>query len=160
MTWFYLLTQTSVIACALVAGVFLSFSDFVMKSLGSTQATGGAEVMQAINRDVFRSIFIVLLLSMSALAPFMVGFAHYHLTGLSAMLIAGAGLIYFFGVYVVTVACNVPMNKRLDAAGCAGEEAARYWTRIYQPRWTFWNTIRTIAAAVSAVGYLLGSAGL
>ena len=43
---------------ALLAGVFLSFSDFVMRSLAATQPAGGIEAMQQINRKVFRTLFI------------------------------------------------------------------------------------------------------
>ena len=31
LTWFFTLLEISIIACAVVSGVFLSFSDFVMK---------------------------------------------------------------------------------------------------------------------------------
>lgn len=43
----------AVLAYALVGGVFLAFSDFIMRALSVTSGHGGAEAMQAINREVF-----------------------------------------------------------------------------------------------------------
>ena len=63
--WMLLASEFSVIAFALVAGVFLTFSDFVMRSLAATQPAGGIEAMQQINRKVFRTLFMVLLIGMA-----------------------------------------------------------------------------------------------
>ena len=52
------------IAAGLVAGVFLTFSDFVMRSLGASAPAAGMEAMQQINRKVYRSVFMVLLLGL------------------------------------------------------------------------------------------------
>ena len=61
-----LATQLAVIATGLVAGVFLTFSDFVMRSLAASEAIAGAEAMQEINRKVYGSIFLTLFLGMTA----------------------------------------------------------------------------------------------
>ena len=71
--WFFIVCEISVIACGLVSGVFLTFSDFVMRSLDGARTAAGVEVMQVINREVFRSVFMFLLLGMSALSPFLIG---------------------------------------------------------------------------------------
>ena len=42
-TWHLLLTQFAVLAYATLAGVFLAFSDFIMRAL--TRSPGGAELM-------------------------------------------------------------------------------------------------------------------
>jgi uncharacterized membrane protein len=66
--WIIIACQISVIACGLVSGVFLTFSDFVMRSSGGAKVAAGVEVMQIINREVFRTVFMFLLLGMSALS--------------------------------------------------------------------------------------------
>ena len=107
--WFLVVSQVSVISCGLVAGVFLTFSDLVMKSLAAPRPAGGIECMQVINRKVFKTVFMVLLLGMSALAPLLVG-----------------GAIYLVGVLLVTLIFNVPMNQRLDALDFSGSEVASW----------------------------------
>ncbi len=154
-TWFFILTQFSVIACGLVSGVFLTFSDFVMRSLDGAKTAAGVEVMQVINREVFRSVFMVLLLGMSALSPVLVGYAYFFVAGSASTLIMTGGALYLAGVFVVSLVFNVPMNNRLEAKDFAGPEAATYWTNTYFPRWTFWNAVRAIASAGSAICFLV-----
>ena len=46
------------VATGLVAGVFLTFSDFVMRSLRAAEPAAGMDAMQWINRVVYRSVFM------------------------------------------------------------------------------------------------------
>ena len=144
------------IAAGLVAGVFLTFSDFVMRSLGASAPAAGMEAMQQINRKVYRSVFMVLLLG---LVPVSLAIAVYAAvsggSAASAWLIAGATL-YLLGVFGVTAAGNVPMNKKLDALGLTGSAALGYWAR-YERNWTRLNHVRTVASAGSAMCFLVGA---
>lgn len=155
--WFLIVCQVSVIACAMVSGVFLTFSDFVMRSLDGAKTAAGVEVTQVINREVFRSVFMFLLLGMSALSPFLVGYAYFCVAGSAAALIMTGGAVYFVGVFVVSLVFNVPMNNRLAAKDYASPEAATYWTNTYMPQWTFWNYVRAVASAASAICFLTAS---
>ncbi len=51
-TWMLLLGYFSALAYAVLGGVFLAFSDFIMRALSVTSGTGGVEAMNAINREV------------------------------------------------------------------------------------------------------------
>jgi uncharacterized membrane protein len=154
-TWFFVLLEVSVIACAIVGGVFLTFSDFVMKSLDGADAAAGIDVMQRINRDVFSSVFMALLLGMAALAPIIVGYAYLHLSGPACTLIITGGLVYLVGVFAVTAIMNVPMNNALEAMEYSSIEAIAYWKSTYVIDWTNWNWMRAVASAASAACYLL-----
>ena len=48
------------------------------------------------------------------------------------------------------------MNEALARMDPSQEATHAYWTGIYLPRWTFWNTIRTITCGVAAALLLLG----
>ncbi len=159
-TWVFVLCEVSVIACALVSGVFLTFSDFVMRSLDGAKTAAGVEVMQVVNREVYRSLFMLLLLGMAALAPFLIGAAYLRVAGSPSAWITAGGALYLAGVFAVTLVFNVPMNKRLDALDHAGPEAAAYWKTTYVPRWSFWNHLRAIASAGSAVCFLVACVSL
>lgn len=153
---FLILMQIAIVAYAFVGGVFLAFSDFIMRSLSLTDGVGGAEAMQVINREVFRWIFMALFLGM---APSSVAIAVYgatHLAHPSGALILLAGLVYLIGCFGVTVAFNVPMNKALACMDLSQDSARAYWTGTYLPRWTFWNTVRTAASGLSAAFLLFG----
>ncbi len=156
--WIFVLWEVSVIVCGVVSGVFLTFSDFVMRSLDAARTAAGVEVMQVINREVYRSVFMFLFLGMSALSLFLVVYAYFRLAGPATSWVMAGGTIYFTGVFVVSVVFNVPMNNRLEAKEYSGTEAATYWTNTYMPHWTFWNRIRAISSAVAAVCYLVAGA--
>ena len=155
-TAIFLLFQIAILAYAFVGGVFLAFSDFIMRSLAITSGHGGIEAMQAINREVFRWIFMTLFLGMAAVSVAIAAYGFFGLSGPAGKLILMAGLVYLFGCFAVTVFFNVPMNEALAGMETASEKARAYWLETYVPRWTFWNSVRTAACAVSAALLLFG----
>ncbi len=155
-TAFLLLTQFAILAYALVGGVFLAFSDFIIRSLALTGGHSGLEAMQVINREVFRWIFMALFLGMAVVSLVFVGFGALAPSGPSGTLILLAGLVYLFGCFGVTVIFNVPMNEALAGMEMSTDTTRDYWLQVYVPRWTFWNSVRTIACTVSAALLLFG----
>ena len=145
-----LLLPLSTLAFALLAGVFLAFSDFIMRSLSLTSGQGGVEAMQHINREVFRWVFMALFLGMAPLSLVLIGTAWFHLPGTGGALVMLSGLVYLLGCFGVTVLFNVPMNEALARLEPGQGEAQAYWRGTYLPRWTFWNSVRTLACLLSA----------
>ncbi len=154
-TWLFIVLEIAVIGCGVVCGIFLAFSDFVMRSLGKAKITGGIEVMQIINREVFRSLFVPLLWAMLATSIGLAAYAYFYLAGAASHLVLAGAALYVAGVLVVTFGFNVPMNEQLDQLDCDSSEAAKYWTGTFLPRWTAWNYVRAIASGGAAVCYLL-----
>src|SRR6056297_70379 len=154
--FFFILMQFAILAYALVGGVFLAFSDFIMRSLSLTGGVGGVEAMQVINREVFRWVFMALFLGMAALSLVVAGYGAVNLTHPSGALILLAGLAYLIGCFGVTVFFNVPMNEALARMDLSQDATRAYWSDTYLPRWTFWNTVRTLACGVSAALLLFG----
>lgn len=152
----YYALQFAIIAYALLGGAFLAFSDFIMRSLAHTGGAGGIEAMQVINREVFRWVFMTLFIGMAAGSLALAVYAAISLSGSAGVLIAAAGLIYLFGCFGVTVFFNVPMNEALAGMDFSADATRDYWADVYLPRWTFWNTVRTLACGASASLLLLG----
>ncbi len=143
-------------AAGLVAGIFLTFSDFAMRSFLKSAPAAGSEVMQVLNREVFRSLFMVLLLG---LVPVSAAVSIYALVALRDMILVPlvlAGLFYVIGVFGVTAAGNVPMNQKLAAMPDASAEAQAYWPD-YARGWTRWNHVRTAAALVASLCYAIAA---
>ncbi len=156
-TFIFLLLQLSILAYAIVGGVFLAFSDFIMRSLAHTGGVGGVEAMQVINREVFRWIFMTLFLGMAAISASVAIYSGLNLTGTpGGFLILLGALVYLLGCFAVTVFFNVPMNEALAGMDLSSEGTREYWSETYLPRWTAWNTVRTIACLVSAALTLFG----
>jgi len=152
----FVILQTSIVAYALVGGVFLAFSDFIMRSLSHTGGVGGVEAMQVINREVFRWVFMTLFLGMAAVSVFIIIYAATNIAGGPGMLILFGALVYLLGSFAVTVFFNVPMNEALAGMELTSDATKAYWTNTYLPRWTMWNTVRSVACALSSALMLVG----
>lgn len=139
------------LGAALVAGVFQSFSDFVMRGLIQAEPSSGMDAMQQINRTVLRSLF---LMTFMLLAPASIAFAVYaliHVGGAASAFVAAASAVYVILVFSVTMFGNVPMNAKLAAQEVASAYGQSYWRR-YGRGWSRLNHIRFIGS--------LGAAGL
>lgn len=144
------------LSSALVAGVFQSFSDFVMRGLVLAAPASGAQSMQMINRTVFRSVFIVLLLGLGPVSLVLAVYAYFFLAGEGAVWLMAAAAIYLPLVMLVTIGGNVPMNERLDGMDHTAEDTSTYW-RTYGRVWTRWNHVRTLGSLAAAVCYLMAA---
>ncbi len=156
-TWFFIVLEVAVIGCGLVSGFFLTFSDFLMRSLNLAKTAAGVEVMQIINREIWRSVTMILLWGMLALSLVLTGYAYLNITGPSSALVMAGGALYIVGVIVVSFIFNVPMNNRLDTMEYSGTEAATYWKNTYVHRWVFWNYVRAITSGGAAICFLIAA---
>jgi transposase-like protein len=48
------------------------------------------------------------------------------------------------------------LNEALAGMETASSTTRDYWMQTYVPRWTFWNSVRTLACAISAALLLFG----
>ncbi|WP_247826262.1 anthrone oxygenase family protein [Arthrobacter antioxidans] len=133
----------AVVGAGLVGGVYTAFSVMVMPALRRRDDQTATTTMIAINQAAERGPFIVIFGAAAVAALGMAVSALPRGAG-GDLAIAGASL----ASTVITLAVNVPLNRRLE------REGTTFWP-TYHRRWTAANTIRAIAA-ITAVG--LGSA--
>lgn len=143
-------------ACAVIAGVYFTFSGFVMASLGELPVSAGIAAMQSINRLILRSPFMPLFFGSSLGSLVLGGLGAWHWQAPGAPMLVAAGLFYVLGMFVCTVACNVPLNESLAAVDPASAEGARVWAD-YLVRWTRFNHLRTLCS-LAAAGLFLAAA--
>ena len=148
----YVATLLSALGCGLIAGVFFSFSSFVMKALAKLPPTQGIASMQSTNVVVinrwFMSVFFgtaIICLLLAVLSVF-----RWQTTGAGYRLIGS--LLYLLGTILVTIVCNVPLNDSLAAVDPASTDAGQVWAN-YLTTWTAWNHVRTIAALAAAAAF-------
>ena len=157
--WIVYASLTVGLGSALVAGVFQSFSDFVMKALIAAKPASGIESMQMINRTVFRSVFLAMFLVLVPVTLAFAAYAYFNLSGTAQIWIISGAVVYVTSVFLVTMFGNVPMNKRLDSLDYTTTETAKYW-RVYGQAWTGWNHVRTLGSVATAICFLLASVAL
>jgi len=137
------------IGCGLMAGVYFAFSVFIMRAFASLDPATGIAAMNAINRDILRSLFMPLFFgtTLAAIALIVLAILQFGRPAAPAMLAGGA--LYVIGMFLVTMLANVPLNNRLIAADPATEEGRARWT-AYLRDWTRWNHVRTLASTASS----------
>ena len=145
----------SAVGCGLLGGLYFAFSTFIMTSLGRIEQGAGIAAMNAINADIVRSLFmpVFLLTTLAGAALVVLAIVRWGEPGALAML--AGGIVYVLGMFVVTVAFNVPLNDGLAAVDPSGAEAAEIWAH-YLVDWTWWNHVRT-AACTAAVALFIAA---
>ena len=149
-TWLFALTFITALGCALVAGIFLAFSSFVMGALARISPPSGIAAMQAINVVVLNPGFLGLFMGTALACAVLLLCALWRGQAPGALYLGTGSLLYLLGTFGVTMAFNVPRNNALARQDPASSEAAGFW-RGYVANWTMWNHVRTLAALLAAV---------
>ncbi|AKH44051.1 putative membrane protein [Altererythrobacter atlanticus] len=138
----------AVLAVGIMAGVYFTFSTFLMQSLDRLDRPAGMVAMQTINRVILVSPFLPLFFvsSLACAALVVAGVVYWNLPGSWQM--AAGGAAYVLGMFVVTATRNVPLNNALEATDPAGPEGEAMWRR-YMKRWMAWNHVRSVACVLS-----------
>ncbi|NUQ98187.1 MAG: DUF1772 domain-containing protein [Streptomyces sp.] len=151
---YFWLTVLGVLGTGLVAGVFCGFSTFVMRGLAALPPAQGVAAMNAINATAVLPAFMLVFVGSAVLCAVLavVTFVLWPDDGRAELLVGSA--LYLFGSFGVTMVANVPRNDTLAKLDPGTPEAAAYWP-TYIREWTFWNHVRMVASAGSAVAYVL-----
>lgn len=153
MDWILLIAG---LLMALIAGVFLSFSDFVMRGLVQASSGGGAAGMVGLNRTVYKSAFMVLLMGFLPVSIALAIFSILQIEGAAMVFVVAGSGVYVLGVMAVTGLGNVPMNQRLDDLSDRATEMKAYWVE-YAVRWTRLNHVRTASSTFTALSWLIAA---
>lgn len=148
----FALTLVVAVGSGIVAGIWFTFSNFVMAALARLPAEQGAAAMRTINVTVLNPGFFLLFLGTGAasLALAVLSFVRWEQPG-SGLLLLGC-VLYLVGSIGVTIVGNVPLNQALAAAKPGTAEEAALWSR-YLVDWTFWNHVRAAGTAAAAVTF-------
>jgi uncharacterized membrane protein len=143
------LTAATTIGSGLLAGVFFTFSAFVMSGLRRLPDPAGAAAMRSINLTAQRPPFMIALFGVSALCVVMIirAIGTWSQPG-AAWLLAGA-VLTIAGAVGVTAAINVPLNNRLDAGTVTWPQFLAGWVPA--------NHVRTILCLAGCAALLVGA---
>ena len=141
------------IGCGVMAGVYFTFSAFVMKSLASIDAPAGIKAMQSINDVILQSAFMPLFFSTSLAAAVAVVVYAIHPDAAGGIWTALAGGTYFAGMFLCTVFFNVPLNNKLKAVDPTSPQGEAMW-ETYLKTWTRWNHVRTITSTIACIFFV------
>ncbi len=149
---------TSILLCALVAGLVFTFAIIVMpgiKSLADRDFLRTFVVMDRViqnNQPVF--IFVWLGSAVSVVTLAILGI--WQLDGLNRVIAVFLPAIYLLGVQLPTFVINIPLNNQLQQLDLdrMSEVELSSARREFESRWTRWNSIRTVLATMVSAGLI------
>jgi uncharacterized membrane protein len=149
-----LLFWVGAIGCGVMAGIYFAFSTFIMTALDRAGPVPGTLAFNSINVTILQSLFMPLfwVTTLVSLVLAVVGFAHWREPG--GLTVAAAGVIYFLGMFGVTMFFNVPLNNALAAADPATADGVAMWSRFVK-EWTPWNHVRTVTSLIASILFML-----
>lgn len=150
----YYLTFASAMGSGLLAGIFFTFSAFIMTSLARLPAEHGISAMQSINTTILQSLFILVFMGTTSLSIILGIASSIKLGTAGAAYVLTGSLLIFVGVFLVTIVFNVPLNDTLASVTSGSSEGSRVWTE-YLAGWMPWNHVRTIASIAALACFII-----
>lgn len=144
----YSMLWIAVISVGILAGVYFTFSAFLMRSLDAIEKPAGMIAMQSINRVILRSAFLPVFFTSSAVCIVLAVVAILDLSGAGALPMFVGSTTFVIGMFFVTVVRNVPLNNALEATVAEDADGEEMWHR-YMQRWVAWNHVRTVCCTVA-----------
>ncbi len=152
--WLFALTLFTVLGCGLMAGVFFTFSVFLMKVLGRLPSSQGISTMQSINLLIVNPLFLTVFLGTAATSGIMLASALLRWQEPQAIYLLIGGALYLVGSFLVTIIVNIPKNNALAAVAPTAPDSANLWAN-YLIKWTAWNHVRTVTTLAATASLAL-----
>lgn len=132
------------------AGLCFTWSNAVTPGIGRLDNLGFLQSFQQMNRAIINPTFLIVFFS-----PFLLNLISIYLfksTSITLMwLLILATIFYFFGVVLITIFGNVPLNEMLDKIdlSTANIEELRNLRKKFEDKWNYLHLIRTITSSIS-----------
>lgn len=151
MTFSQAIHIIAVLLTGLVAGLFYSYACSVTGALGRLSDREYFAAFQAINKEILNPWFFASFMGSLLVLPLASWFAYSGGAQTSFYLLLAATVVYFIGVFGVTMVFNVPINEqiaRVNIDPSAAKELISMRNAVEGP-WNKYNLLRTIAAILS-----------
>ncbi|MEO6636965.1 MAG: anthrone oxygenase family protein [Ginsengibacter sp.] len=135
---------------ALMAGLFFSYSFSVVPGLGKLTDINYLGAMQSINREIQNPVFFICFFGAIIFLPIVTVF-NYPGRHLSFWLLLSATVVYYIGVFGVTIFGNVPLNNQLEKFKLLDQTSSVIsdFRARFENRWNLLNNIRTASSIIS-----------
>ena len=150
-----LFTFGAALGCGLNAGVFFSFSSFVMKALARLPPAQGIAAMNSINVFAVTPVFMTALFGTAVMCLIVAVMTLFTWETPGASFRFMGAVLYLVGTILVTIVFNVPRNNALAAVNPDGADGIRLWSE-YLSTWTAWNHARAASAFTASALLTIG----
>ncbi|PWS26141.1 DUF1772 domain-containing protein [Pedobacter yonginense] len=150
MTFRTLILFATIVSTALIGGLFYAYSCSVLPGLTRLSDASFLAAMQSINRAILNPLFFTTFMGTLLLLPLCTWLFYDRGQVLAFTLLLVAFLLYFGGVFLITMAGNVPLNNMLDVADLTKLDANELASLRYrfESSWNMFHQIRTLAGVV------------
>ena len=142
-------TVLLILFTGLSAGLCFTWSNAITPGIGKLDDLGYLSAFQQMNRSIVNPLFIMVFF-----APFFLGLLKIYLVKNEATMfwfVIISVALYFFGVLLVTLFGNIPLNDLLDKTDLAKTriEDLKLLRRQFETKWNRLHLIRTISSISS-----------
>ena len=152
---------TSIFLTGLMAGIFFTWSNAVKPGIGKLNDVDYLSALQSMNRVILNRAFLIVFVG-AIISVALVPVFHFHLYPKNIFwLLILILIIYWVGVFSVTVLGNIPLNEILDKRNLSGMNSndLSLLRNSIEDKWNNFNFIRSISSAISflllIISYLL-----
>jgi uncharacterized membrane protein len=142
---------TSIFLTGLMAGIFFTWSNAVKPGIGKLNDIDYLSALQSMNRVILNSLFLIVFIG-TIISVALVPVFHFHFYPKNIFwLLILIVIIYWVGVFSVTVFGNIPLNEILDKRNLSvmNPNDLSLLRDSIENRWNNFNLIRSISSAVS-----------
>jgi len=128
----------------LLAGIFFTWNNAITPGIGRLNDVSYLQAFQHMNRTILNPLFLIVFMGPVLLSPAATYVYRANPAYILWMLIV-ASVIYFLGVFIVTILGNIPLNEMLDKANLAdiSLEDAKSLRDKFETKWNNLHLIRT-----------------
>lgn len=150
------LLMLSILFTGLTAGLCFTWSNAVTPGIGRLDNLTFLKSFQAMNRAIINGKFMIVFFG-----PVLLLFLNTYLfkgNNISFWLFFIAAILFFFGIGLVTIFGNVPLNEVLNKSNLevlSKVELQELRNKFEQP-WNRWHTIRTLTSFSTFVLLIIG----
>lgn len=134
----------------LLAGIFFTWSNAITPGIGRLDDINYLRAFQNMNRTIVNPLFLVIIMGpvfLSFATAYLYKSNHPHIFWLLLI----AAILYFVGIFLVTIMGNIPLNNLLDKTDLTNIslENARSLRDQFELKWNNLHLVRTIISALS-----------
>ncbi len=140
----------------LLAGVFFTWTNAITPGIGRLNDVGYLQAFQHMNNTILNPLFYIVIIG-PLLLSFIAVFINKENGGFIFRLICATAIIYFLGVFIVTILGNIPLNDMLDKTNLEGIslEDAKSLREKFETKWNNLHLIRTLSSSTSFILLIL-----
>ena len=153
MTTSNLILVLTTTCTALMAGLFYSYSCSVVPGFKLLSDPEYIASMQSINKAIQNPLFFLCFFGTLILLPISTYLNYFQHSPLRFWLLLTSTILYFIGVFAVTVFGNIPLNNALEKFNMlnASIDTISKQRTIFEKQWNNLNIIRTVSSIASLI---------